>query len=69
MSVLKSKLRIVKDLHDLETENLDGIYVYINKSNFYKNYAMIVGPENTPYFGGFSLKSIFLKIILNLHLL
>ena len=53
MSVLKSKLRIVKDLHDLESDNPEGIYVYINKSNFYKNYAMIVGPDNTPYFGGF----------------
>ena len=53
MSNIKSRLRIVKDLSDLEKENPEGIYIYINKVNFLKNYAMIVGPKNTPYFGGF----------------
>jgi len=53
MSDLKSKLRIVNDLSELEKDSPDGIYIYINKRNFYKNYAMIIGPKNTPYFGGF----------------
>ena len=49
----KSALRIVNDLQDLMEDRPEGIYVYINKKNFYKNYAMIIGPKNTPYFGGF----------------
>ena len=36
----------------------EGIYLYINKKNFYKNYALIIGPKNTPYFGGFFLFEI-----------
>ncbi len=55
MSVDKSSLRIVNDLSDFMNNRPEGIYLYINKKNFYKNYALIIGPKNTPYFGGFFL--------------
>lgn len=53
MSVNKSMLRIVNDLSDFNKNKPEGIYLYINKKNFYKNYALIIGPKNTPYFGGY----------------
>ena len=58
MSVDKSSLRIVNDLSDFMNNKPDGIYLHINKKNFYKNYALIIGPKNTPYFGGFFLFEI-----------
>jgi ubiquitin-protein ligase len=54
----KTDLRIVNDLSDFMKNKPDGIYLYINKRNFYRNYALIVGPKNTPYFGGFFLFEI-----------
>ena len=58
MSVDKSSLRIVNDLSEFMNNKPDGIYLHINKKNFYKNYALIIGPKNTPYFGGFFLFEI-----------
>ena len=58
MSVDKSSLRIVNDLSDFMNNKPDVIYLNINKKNFYKNYALIIGPKNTPYFGGFFLFEI-----------
>lgn len=54
----KNLLRIVNDLNDLQENSPEGIYLYINKKNFMQNYALIVGPKNTPYFGGFFLFEI-----------
>ena len=34
-------------LHD------NGIFYIHNETNFMEGYAMIIGPENTPYFGGY----------------
>ena len=48
-----SKLRIVSDYLDFEKNRPDGIYFYMDKKNIYKNYALIIGPKNTPYFGGY----------------
>ena len=53
MSYSTAMIRIMKDLIDLKESPPDGIYVYINEKNIYKNYALIIGPKNTPYFGGF----------------
>jgi ubiquitin-conjugating enzyme E2 Z len=58
MSINKSSLRIVNDLSDFNENKPEGIYLYINKKNFYKNYALIIGPKNTPYFGGYFLFEI-----------
>ena len=51
----KNKLRIVQDFVDFNNNKPDGIYFYVNQENIFQNYAMIVGPKNTPYFGGFYL--------------
>ena len=49
----KSSLRIIQDFQNFENNKPKDIYIYINKKNFYQCYAMIVGPKNTPYFGGY----------------
>jgi len=56
--MIKSKLRIVQDFVDFNKNRPDGIYLYINQEDIYTNYAMIVGPKNTPYFGGYYLFEI-----------
>ena len=48
-----SKLRIVSDYLDFEKNKPEGIYFYMDKKNIFKNYALIIGPKNTPYFGGY----------------
>ncbi len=53
MSFSKSSLRIVNDLSEFMNNKPDDIYLFINKKNYYKNYALIIGPKNTPYFGGY----------------
>ena len=51
----KTKLRIMQDFVDFNNNKPDGIYLDINKENIFKNHALIVGPNNTPYFGGYYL--------------
>lgn len=48
-----SQLRIVSDFFDFEKNKPEDIYFYMNKKNIFKNYALIIGPKNTPYFGGY----------------
>lgn len=58
----KSKLRIMQDLVDFNDNKPDGIYLYTDKENIFKNYALVIGPKNTPYFGGnFIFEIIFPK--------
>jgi len=49
--------RLLKDIKQLMREPLHehGIFYYHDESDVLKGYAMIVGPEDTPYFGGFYL--------------
>lgn len=54
----KTKLRIMQDLVDFNNNKPGGIYLYINKENIFKNYALIMGPSNTPYFGGYYIFEI-----------
>ena len=55
-----SKLRIVSDYLDFEKNRPEDIYFYMNKKNVFQNYALIIGPKNTPYFGGiFKLDILF----------
>lgn len=54
-----SKLRIVSDYLDFDKNKPDGIFFYMNKKNIFINYALIIGPKNTPYFGGY----YFFKIV------
>ena len=54
----KTELRIVQDFVDFNENKPEDIYLYVNKENIYKNYALIIGPKNTPYFGGYYLFEI-----------
>lgn len=47
--------RLLKDVKDIIKNPLtdQGIYYIHNDTNMMKGYAMIVGPSETPYFGGF----------------
>lgn len=58
MSIFISKEtinRLLKDVKDLmkNTLNSEGIYYHHDDTDMLKGYAMIVGPSETPYFGGF----------------
>lgn len=48
-----SIMRIMNDIVDFNENRPDGIYLYVNKKDITKQYSLILGPENTPYFGGF----------------
>ena len=54
----KTKLRIVQDYVKFNEDKPKGIYLHINKDNIFEQYAMIIGPKNTPYFGGFYIFKI-----------
>ncbi len=45
--------RIKRDLINFTQEPLEGAYISFNEENFTKVYLMIVGPKDTPYYGGF----------------
>jgi len=47
--------RLVKDIRDLLKSPLNehGIYYSHDEENILKGYALIIGPSETPYFGGF----------------
>jgi ubiquitin-conjugating enzyme E2 Z len=53
MSNNKTIMRIVQDIYDFNKNKPDGIYLSIDKQNLMKQYALIIGPKDTPYFGGF----------------
>jgi ubiquitin-protein ligase len=57
MSVIKEETikRLLKDVKQILKNPLvdNGIYYIHDEDDFLKGYAMIVGPEDTPYFGGF----------------
>ena len=50
-----SARRILKDYKNYKASSLDkdGVYCIMDESNFYEMKAMIVGPKDTPYEGGF----------------
>lgn len=54
MSQLAIK-RIVRDVRHIQQNPLDAHHIYYlhNEENVMEGHAMIIGPENTPYFGGF----------------
>ena len=49
----KTILRIMNDILDFQDNSPEGIYLYFDKKNIYQQYALIIGPNNTPYFGGY----------------
>jgi len=58
MSVIISKEtinRLLKDIKQIIKNPLvdEGIYYIHDDTDMMKGYAMIIGPTDTPYFGGF----------------
>ena len=53
MSNNKTIMRIVQDIYDFNKNKPDCIYLSIDKKNLMKQHALIIGPKDTPYFGGF----------------
>jgi ubiquitin-protein ligase len=53
--------RLLKDVKDIIKNPLtnNGIYYLHDDENMLKGYALIVGPEDTPYFSGFYFFEIF----------
>jgi len=49
--------RLVSDVKNMKRDTLEseGIYYIHDDTDILKGYAMIVGPEDTPYFGGYYL--------------
>ena len=41
--------RIILDIADLQKDPIDNIRYYANEENIMNGYALIIGPENTPY--------------------
>jgi ubiquitin-protein ligase len=46
-------MRIVQDIYDFNKNKPEGIYLSIDKKNLMNHHALIIGPKDTPYFGGF----------------
>ena len=46
-------LRIINDIIDFKKNKPDDIYIYFDKLDITKIYCMIIGPNNTPYYGGY----------------
>lgn len=55
MAIRETVTRIMKDIREIVTEPLtsNGVYYCHDEEDILKGYAMIEGPKDTPYFGGF----------------
>jgi ubiquitin-protein ligase len=49
----KTAIRIMNDYIDFIKNKPEGMYLWIDQQNIYQQYALIMGPPNTPYFGGY----------------
>lgn len=51
----ETMMRLLRDVKNIRANPLtdNGIYYLHDEDEWLKGYAMIVGPEDTPYFGGF----------------
>lgn len=50
---MNTTMRIIHDIVDFNENKPEGIFLYVDKKNIKKQYSLIIGPEGTPYFGGF----------------
>lgn len=46
-------MRIMNDIVDFNENKPEGIYLYFDKKNIKTQFALIMGPDETPYFGGY----------------
>ena len=49
----KVQLRIANDIINFKKTNHETIFINFDKNDISKIYALIIGPKNTPYFGGY----------------
>jgi ubiquitin-protein ligase len=56
--------RLIKDIKEIILHPLtdNGIYYSHDEENMLKGYAMIVGPDDTPYFGGYYFFELYVCI-------
>lgn len=47
--------RLIKDIKELQNEPVEGIYYRHDETDMLKGYALIIGPPDTPYEGGYYL--------------
>ena len=66
-NVKKPVLRIVRDMMELINDPVDGIEVKLNKDNIYNQTVMIIGPKDTPYFGGFYFLILVFHLIIQIN--
>lgn len=47
--------RLIKDIKQMKNDPIDGIYYTHDEANILQGYALIIGPADTPYEGGYYL--------------
>ena len=47
--------RLAKDIRNIINDPIDNIYYRHDQENILKGYALIIGPNNTPYQNGYYL--------------
>ena len=52
-NIKKPILRIIRDIMEIINDPINGIEVKLNKENIFNQTALIIGPKDTPYFGGY----------------
>ena len=60
MDAVKITPRIQKEIKNLETEQIPGVFITVDEKNLRHFRAAIVGPEGTPYEGGMFNVELFL---------
>lgn len=53
VNLKKNQIRIVNDIINFKNNNFKKIFIYPDIENIFKIYALIIGPEDTPYQNGF----------------
>lgn len=52
MTITPNLIRIMTDIMNFEKNKIPGIEIFVNKKNIKEIYALIIGPESTPYQNG-----------------
>ena len=60
--------RLIKDIKQIKKEPLttENIYYHHDEENILRGYALIIGPEDTPYFAGYYLFIIDFLLLLQM---
>lgn len=62
--------RLLKDVKNIIKNPLidNGIHYYHDEEDMMKGYALIIGPEDTPYFGGYYFLNLNFQVTILIHL-